>query len=483
MGAPSFADVREKVGAGLRRRFGVDTRSLAAFRICLGVAVLVNLVARTRDLTAFYTRNGAVPLAAVQEHTTLSAFSVYAVSDSWLYVVFLFVLTAVFAVALIVGYRTRFVSVVVLVLVFSLNARNPLVMNGGDTLLTRLVFWGALLPLGARWSVDAVGRGEKGDGAYGRVASVATVGVLVQVVVVYATNAVFKLRSDAWMSGDAVLQVFELSAYTTWLGSSLTRFAELLVLLNHLWVALLVASPLLILLTGRRRAFVLTLFVGAQAGLLVTMNLAVFPLVAVAGLAVLTPSVVWEVARRRLPSVHGTGATLLRRTDGVLPDVRRTGLPLQSGWGRRAVSAFAAVCLVVVLMTNASAMGYVDTPDEAEAVEEYAGTKWSLFAPYPPTTDRWYVARGVTPSGEKFDPLHLAPFERDRRPDSYPNARWRKYLDSVRSSGDVYLERPLLRYLCGRTEGREDELENVTLLYVSYDDGIQTERMARGSCE
>lgn len=134
-------------------------------------------------------------------------------------------------------------------------------------------------------------------------------------------------------------------------------------------------------------------------------------------------------------------------------------------------------------MTNASAMGYVDTPDEAEAVEEYAGTKWSLFAPYPPTTDRWYVARGVTPSGEKFDPLHLAPFERDRRPDSYPNARWRKYLDSVRSSGDVYLERPLLRYLCGRTEGREDELENVTLLYVSYDDGIQTERMARGSCE
>ena len=121
----SVSKMRETVRVGVRRRLGIDTRALAAFRVALGLVVLVNLAARTRDLRAFYTGDGAVPLSAVQGYTTLSRYSLYALSDSFAFVGFLFAVTAVFAVALVIGYRTRLASV------------------------------GVFLPLGARWSVDA----------------------------------------------------------------------------------------------------------------------------------------------------------------------------------------------------------------------------------------------------------------------------------------------------------------------------------------
>src|SRR5690349_12104298 len=43
------------------RLFGVDLRSLAAFRIAAGIAVLVDLLLRARFLTAFYTDRGVLP--------------------------------------------------------------------------------------------------------------------------------------------------------------------------------------------------------------------------------------------------------------------------------------------------------------------------------------------------------------------------------------------------------------------------------------
>lgn len=489
-------ELRGRLADGVRRRFGIDTRTLAAFRIVLGVVVLVNLAARTRDLVAFYTGGGVVPNAAVQEHTTLSRYSVYAVSDSFLFVVLLFLVTAVFAVALVVGYRTRLASVAVFVLVFSLNARNPLVMNGGDALFSRLLFWGVFLPLGGRWSVDAF-RYDSGNADEGsirtdsRVTTVATAAVMVQVVVVYATNAVFKLRSDPWMSGEAVREVFALTAYTTPVGSVLAGFPDLLVLLNYLWVALLVASPLLLVLTGWRRAALAATFAVSHLALLLTMNLTVFPLISVAGLVVFTPPSVWDVCATMPSRFRRPHRRFLVFADRILPRLRLLGglsLDAPQGasfgrWRRRAVSFFVAVCLFTVLFTNASAVGYLDTPEAADEVEEYVGQKWSLFAPYPPTTDRWHTFRGKTTSGDVVDPLRLSPYEQDLRPNPYPNARWRKYLDAVQENDVAYLDAPLVRYLCERWNRRhDDELIRLEGYYVEYDGTAEKTRFVEGSC-
>lgn len=181
----------ERVRTAIARRFGVDTRALAALRTSLGVLVLVDLSLRSRNLVAFYTDFGAFPRAALRGHSPgLARLSVHAVSgELWVQAV-LFLIAGMFGVALLVGYRTTFATVVSFLLLASLHARNPLVLNAGDSLFRRLLFWGMFLPLGERWSIDALRSGRPEE----RVTSVASAALLVQVVLVYTVNAVFKLR-------------------------------------------------------------------------------------------------------------------------------------------------------------------------------------------------------------------------------------------------------------------------------------------------
>ena len=196
----------DRLRVGTRERLGIDTRTLAAFRVSIGVVVLVNLAMRSRDLTAFYTDGGVLPPSVIGEQFSgLPRYSLHALDGSFEFQAFLFLVTAVFAVALIVGYRTRVAVVAVFVLVVSLNSRNTLLMNSGDKLLTRVLFWSVFLPLGERWSLDARRQkqagGDRGRDVVVTVATVATAGLLAQVVVVYAVNGVFKLRNEDWVSG------------------------------------------------------------------------------------------------------------------------------------------------------------------------------------------------------------------------------------------------------------------------------------------
>jgi hypothetical protein len=52
----------------------------------------------------------------------------------------LFGVTAIAAVALLIGYRTRLASIVVWAMMVSIQWRNPLVLSDADTLLRVLLF-------------------------------------------------------------------------------------------------------------------------------------------------------------------------------------------------------------------------------------------------------------------------------------------------------------------------------------------------------
>ena len=48
--------------------FGLDLRSLALFRIGLALLIIIDLIKRSKDLTAHYTDFGILPRAALLEH-------------------------------------------------------------------------------------------------------------------------------------------------------------------------------------------------------------------------------------------------------------------------------------------------------------------------------------------------------------------------------------------------------------------------------
>ena len=463
--------LRHAVGA----RVGIDRRALAAFRIGIGIVLLVDLGLRARNLTTFYTDAGVYPRSALAETYPLAArFSLHALSGEAWVVGLLFLAGGLAAVALAVGYRTRVAAAVSLVLLASLQARNPFVLNAGDKLLWQLLGAGLFCPLGARWSVDAVRRRGSIDGSTGRQGAgrdrfvgPASALLLAVVATVYVANGIEKLRGTAWPRGEAVEQVFRLTYLHGPLGGLLPEAPALFTAATYGWLALLVASPLLVASAGRVRAALAGSLVAAHLSMTLTLQLGVFPLISAAALLPFFPPSVWDRVeggvgstsgrlRRAAASVPG-GLHNAARADGTDQAARADGTDrVDRATRERVVALVAVVLLASVLMWNGMAAGLVDAPEPVAATADPAEHGWDMFAPDPSSTDALLLATATTADGDAFDALHGDPVAADRPPSdarAYPTARWRKYLTLLAADEAPSRVDPLLAHLCDRPAG------------------------------
>lgn len=440
----------------LHGRLGVDPRALAALRVSLGLLVLADLALRARDLTAFYTDVGVLPRSLLVElYPTVGRLSLYTLSGAAAWQATLFAVTAAVAVALVVGYRSRLAALLLFVLLLSLHTRNLAVLNAGDSLLRRLLLWGALLPLGARWSLNP----DAGSGT-GRVVSLATAGMLAQVVAVYVVNAVVKLRGEAWPAGTAVRYVFGMDALTTELGALLAGKSALLAIGTYAWLGLVVAAPLLFVVTGWRRTALVAAFAGGHLFMFATLELGIFPFVSLAGLLSFLPSTVWDRLEAVLADARVRPVTVqLGRPD--------SGRPLLGRADRPVTRTVAALLFVFVLVWNAAAVGVVAVPAATASVDPEE-RRWDMFAPEPHATDAWYVPVGTTTDGKQVDALRgSAPaFEVKDPGTTYPTHRWYVYLTDLRRTPGL---RPgLVDYLCTRwNRTHTSNLVKVDLIVVT----------------
>lgn len=496
----------ERFRAAVRARLGVDERALAAVRVLLATVVLVDVALAAADAHAFYTDAGVLPRSLLYaEYPVRGHLSLHVLSGGlwWQYVAFALVVAA--AVAMLVGYRSRLATVLTLLLVLSTQFRNPLVLNSGHMLLRRLLLWSALLPVGARWSLDARRRGsrdamdaERPDaGGASTVLSVATVGVFAQVLVVYGMNAVLKSQGRAWQTGEAAGLVFGMDAITVLLGDVLAGQSLLLEAGTHAWVLLLYATPLLVLATGRLRALVAGAFVAAHLSMAATLYLGVFPLVSVAGLLAFLPAFVWDrvehvVDAHVAPHADAVATGLARartRVASALPTVavpmadgddgRALAARLRSG-GRTAYRVLPVVALVGLLVWNAAGVGLLALPAAASDTVDPTEHRWDMFAPNPLSTDAWYATVGTTADGDRVD-LYAGTAGRGPPADvdaTYPSQKWYLYLRNLRG-GDADARRERFAgYLCERWNRRHDgtlATANVTLVTVDVEIGSDGE--------
>ena len=63
--------------ASFREIFGIDLRTLALFRILLGLFLILDLCLRARDLVAHYTDFGIMPRSVAVDFMSPTAFSVH----------------------------------------------------------------------------------------------------------------------------------------------------------------------------------------------------------------------------------------------------------------------------------------------------------------------------------------------------------------------------------------------------------------------
>jgi hypothetical protein len=285
-----------------RELFEIDVRSLALLRIALGVLILADLANRFQDLELFYTDNGILTRAMSQEFLGPGFWSLYWIDGSVAVTQFLFALTASVAIGLLFGFNTRLMTILCLILVASLQVRNPLVLTGGHILLRLLLFWSVFLPLGAVWSVDSYLNPEREPERW-KVASVATMGIMLQVAFVYFFSGIAKLNGF-WFSGEAVEYVLSLEMYVKPLGEFLRRFPELLRVISTFVVLLEIIAPILIFVP-RINKFVrgvsMALFWWMHIAIWATMSIGIFSLTAMVSWFVFVPGSAWNFC---FPELH-----------------------------------------------------------------------------------------------------------------------------------------------------------------------------------
>ena len=136
-----------------------DPRTLGLFRICFGSYLLVDLYRRLPDYVLFLTNEGMLPAhASIYRPMSPYLFSLFHAAHSRAEVLGFLGLTAFVYTCYLVGYRTRLFQVLALLAVSSLHSRNIMIENGGDVVANLFAVWTLFLPLGARFSVDALQR-------------------------------------------------------------------------------------------------------------------------------------------------------------------------------------------------------------------------------------------------------------------------------------------------------------------------------------
>ena len=318
--------------------FEIDVRSLALLRIALGLLILGDLANRYQNLEFFYTDNGIVTRAMSQEYLGDGFWSLYWIDGSVEVTQILFALTASVAIGLVFGFNTRLMTILCLVLVASIQIRNPLVLTGGHILLRMMLFWSMFLPLGAVWSIDSYLSLEREPERW-KVASVATMGIMLQVALMYFFSGISKLNGF-WFSGQAVEYVLSMEMYVKPAGEYLRRFPGLLQVISKFTVVLEIVAPILMFVPRINkfvRGMAMALFWWMHIVIWATMSIGIFSLTAMASWFVFVPSSAWNFYLRKPRS-------------SALDDV----------WdltpGRILVESVCAVALILVIALNIANM-------------------------------------------------------------------------------------------------------------------------------
>jgi hypothetical protein len=233
-----FRDLKGKVKAHFDSAVEIyaryDHRSLGLTRIGLGLLFLYNVWRRVPGMPSFYSNDGVLPNHTVLWRPTIEyMFSFFLAASRTEEAAVMFALCAIVFAAFTVGYRTRFTHVLSFACLTAIQTRQAFTMNGGDVALSVLAAWTMFLPMGARFSVDALraslaARRERTAGelndrtAFPQPsttpnASLAYFAILLELAVIYYFNAVNK-HGWTWRRGTAIHFVLYQERMVTWFG-------------------------------------------------------------------------------------------------------------------------------------------------------------------------------------------------------------------------------------------------------------------------
>ncbi len=208
-----------------------DLRSLGAFRIALALVLLWAWWVQWLWLDVFFTDQGVLPCQWLQraaERMSPFFWSPLVWIDHWPWAVrAFFVFAGLCYLGLLLGWRTRWMSLLSLLCWGATLNRNPYIIIGADRVLAAMLLWGVFLPWGERFSLDALRRAlaqgvsPQQDHPWGqpvvlapRLSSrhLAILGVVLQIGLIYLMTALWK-SGWTWRQGVATYLVLHIDQF------------------------------------------------------------------------------------------------------------------------------------------------------------------------------------------------------------------------------------------------------------------------------
>ncbi|APR85791.1 Hypothetical protein A7982_11140 [Minicystis rosea] len=212
--------------------FTFDRRTLGFARIMLGFLLATDLIHRRAAWDDMYSTIGVLPNhLSLQRPQAWGAYSVFTAFSTPGELTVLWWVAFINALCLLVGYRTKVAQILAVFFVAGMNGRVLLIENGGYVVNNLLAMWTAFLPLGDRFSVDALlasmkrrretTEGDLNDrsdmvapGMDKPYVSVLGLVLFIQLSAVYYFNVIHK-TGPAWKNGTAVHYVLYVDRMAT----------------------------------------------------------------------------------------------------------------------------------------------------------------------------------------------------------------------------------------------------------------------------
>lgn len=464
----------------LSSSIALDLRSIAFFRILFGSVLLYDLLKRLPYAELFLSDDGTLSRADLLSVVDRPwAFSVYMMFGETSQVVALLVLHALVAVCLILGLWTRVVSIGSWVLLLSLQHRNPLVLNGGDTLFSVYAFWLMFLPLNARWSLDSLLAKEGAGGGVvfprNRYVALPGVALMAQTIFVYVFTVLLK-SGEMWSTGDVVHYVVRNLGLIKEPAVWFQQFEGLLVPLSRVvfhweWFGLvLLVCPFANWIT-RSVAVVGYMVLHVSFGFM--LDIAIFAPVSILGWVALIPGEWWNL---KIPVVSRLALGDRLKELGTSFPILRVGKVMRPG-----VKASIATGVAMTLVFAWNLRGLPQSPVKEWIPKPVVNgmylvklrQKWGMFAPNPSRYSQWYALEAQLANGDSVDLFYPGQAFSLRRPevftDRLPSRRWGKFMSNLKKSRYARLREGYIDYFVDRWNdavGPSSKIEKASLLWI-----------------
>lgn len=304
----------------------------AVLRIGFGLILVVQLVAGWGDRSLAWGagRSFAQGRVDVDEFPAFLDLFFNGSAPAWAFDLQYLALVAL-SVLLVLGWRSRIVIPVLLVLYIALFRTNPFIGDGGIQLMRMVLVYMLFADTSGRWSLDARRRSAaQASGTPSRFASWAWLGTLLhngavlliafQIFVVYVASAMYKIQGGMWQHGTAIYYVFQLDEFSTWpqVTELIGRSGVLVAILSYSAVFVQLFFPFL-LLRRPTRILALIAITGMHLGIGVLMGLMYFSMTMIAIDAIFIRDVTYEGVQRRLAPVLRRTWDRIRRRPTVPP--------------------------------------------------------------------------------------------------------------------------------------------------------------------